>query len=1353
MGLSKYSGSLHNHTDFSNFRLRDSINTVESLINYAIELGHDVVAITEHDTIASAIRTEKHYNKIKKDNPNFKVILGNEIYLVRNGLNGQNFNKDYDRYYHFILLAKDEIGHQQIREISTRAWMRSYTARRMRRVPTYYQDLIDIIGANPGHVIGSTACLGGCLPTQLLRLLTLERGTSKNEAALALKKKIYVWIKQMQNIFGKEDFYFEMQPSKNKEQIYVNKKLIELGNELGIKCIITNDAHYLKKEDRPIHKAFLNSQQGDREVDDFYATTYLMSDSEIRKFMEEEIGTEELEKAYQNIKEIKDKCQDYSLMKPLKIPRLQWKENDPLMGYKERLYLYEKIPYLKTFATSQYDSDNVLAQAVLRSIETHDDLQNDEAYNEINACLEDTWVSSEVNGSRWSAYFLNLQNIIDICWETETLVGAGRGSGVGFILLYLLGITQINPLREKSPTKRWRFLNPERVSVLDVDIDIEGSRRADVLKSFRKIYGEDRVANVLTLKTEKSKSAILTAARGLGIDVDIAQYLAGFIEADRGQLRTLQQTFYGDSDNGIKASKQFQLEMTQNYPELWEVAQKIEGLINGCGVHAGGVIFVDEPFTNTTALMRAPNGEIITQFDLHNAEDTGLIKYDILSIEALDKIHNCIDLICEYGYETREETLKETYEKIIGIYNLERDNIDMWKMCWNHQVMSLFQMEKQSGIQGIAVMKPTSVDDLAILNSAIRLMATEKGGEMPVHKLARFKMNKTDWDYELKKYGLGAEAKEILEPVLNISYGLCIAQEQFMQLVQLPELGGFDLTWADKLRKSIAKKNPAEYEKLTKEYFETIKKKNCDSALCTYVWNVLIAMSKGYGFNLSHTLAYSLIGLQELNLAYRYPTILWNCACLISDSGGGERDNDDEEEIIKNEEVYYNEMEEFTEDDNEDDVVDEYDEEDCDGYPATVKVMDNGKKKKKIKTTNYGKIATAIGKMKSEGIDIVATDINKSKYTFSPSVKDNKIIYGLSGITRIGDELIEQIMDNRPYESIEDFLSKVKVNKPQMVNLIKSGAFDSLYNNDRIKAMDTYIELSYDKKKRVTLQNMKMLIEFGLIPEEYDFQCKVYNFNKYLKKFKEETYYLMDNIAFSFYENNFDLDLLVLDDLTESGFKIKQTDWDKIYKKQMDIIRPYVKAHNQELLEAINNRLKKELWDKYCLGSISKWEMDSISCYIHEHELAKLQNHIYGFADYDKLSNNPDVEYTFTTKQGKTVPMFRIRRIAGTVLDRDKAKKTVTLLTTTGVVTVRIYGDAFGHYDKRLSQKQPNGTKKVIENSWFSRGNKIIVTGIKKEDSFLAKKYSRTPYHLVELITSIGDDGLIKTQQERVEVI
>lgn len=297
-------------------------------------------------------------------------------------------------------------------------------------------------------------CLGGCLPTQLIR----NRDTSAPSIDLIKR-----WIQQIQGIFGADDFYFEMQPSFNKDQIYVNHKLVELGAELGIKYIITNDAHYLKKEDRPIHKAFLNSQNGDREVDSFYATTYLMSDEEVREYMEKEMGEEVLQLAYQTIEEIKDKCEDYSLKKPLKIPRLNWKKYNHLANG----IWFARIPMLEKFVNSPYESDKHLAHTIVDRIYDYPDLQNQEACDEINACLEDTWISSEVNGSRWSAYFLNLQNIIDCCWDAGSLVGAARGSGMGFILLYVLGITQINPLKEKAPTARWRFLNPNRVSVLD----------------------------------------------------------------------------------------------------------------------------------------------------------------------------------------------------------------------------------------------------------------------------------------------------------------------------------------------------------------------------------------------------------------------------------------------------------------------------------------------------------------------------------------------------------------------------------------------------------------------------------------------------------------------------------------------------------------------------------------------------------------------------------------------------------------------------------------------------------------------------------------------------------------------
>lgn len=485
--------------------------------------------------------------------------------------------------------------------------MRSYVSRGMRRVPTYYQDLIDIIGANKGHVIASTACLGGAIPTQLLKY-------KENESEI-LWNKIVNWITQMDSLFGHENFYLELQPSESKEQTYVNRQLVKLSNELNIPYIITTDSHYLKKEDRFIHKAYLNAQDGEREVDAFYATTYLMDTNELESHMD--LTEDEVQVAYKNILNIYNMCEDYSLKKSLRIPELKWKKDTTRTSIDQ---WFDKIPYLEVFNNSDYIGDKVLVTQIVKSIENNITLQNKKTYEEINQNLEATWISSNVNKAHWSAYYLNLQNIIDICWQAGSLVGPGRGSGVGFILLYVLGITQINPLREETKCFSWRFLNPERVSVLDIDFDIEGRKRADVLNAFRKQYGDDRVANVTTFRTEKSKSAILTAARGLGIDIDVAQYLSSLVPEDRGQLRSLKECFYGNEEKGFAPVKQFVIEMSQNYPELWDVSQKIEGLVSGSGIHAGGIIFVDEPFTNSTALMRAPDGTICTQFDLHDSE-------------------------------------------------------------------------------------------------------------------------------------------------------------------------------------------------------------------------------------------------------------------------------------------------------------------------------------------------------------------------------------------------------------------------------------------------------------------------------------------------------------------------------------------------------------------------------------------------------------------------------------------------------------------------------------------------------------------------------------------------------------
>jgi len=196
----------------------------------------------------------------------------------------------------------------------------------------------------------------------------------------------------------------------------------------------------------------------------------------------------------------------------------------------------------------------------------------------------------------------------------------------------------------------------------------------------------------------------------------------------------------------------------------------------------------------------------------------------------------------------------------------------------------------------------------------------------------------------------------------------------------------------------------------------------------------------------------------------------------------------------------------------------------------------------------------------------------------------------------------------------------------------------------------------------------------------------------------------------------------------------------------MDKVRPYVKEHNAELLKAVNERLISDVWDKYCLGSVSKWEMEALSCYIHEHELARIDYEAHGWDRFGDLGENPTIERYIPIK-GKQVPIFKLSRIAGVVLDRDKSKKTVTLLTTDGVVLVKIYG-VFQNYDKQISERGADGKKHVIEKSMFSRGNLLIITGVREEDSFRAKKYSKTPHHLIEQII-LTEDGKIETHSRQ----
>lgn len=840
--------SLHNHTCASNQRLVDSINSIEDLIQYAFDIGLYGVALTEHETVNSHIKALKYVDKQrKKENHDphwdkFKLILGNEIYLCRNGLNNDNYNSKKDSFYHFILLAKDAEGHKQIRQLSTRAYSQSFMKNRMRRVPTYYSDLEEIIGKNPGHVIGCTACIGGYFGKTILNASLFENYPELFNAEI---NKLLEWCKYLQNIFGENNFFLELQPSNNQEQVYVNKWLLKFSEILNIPAIVTTDSHYLTKDDRRFHKAYLNSKDGDREVDEFYATTYMMTSDEIHSYMDKYNGADVVNQLMENTLLIGEQIEQYDLRKPFKLPYLPSPEdikraNAPYHFIRKHEAIWDN------FLNSSEPADRVFIQRIINKCDTNPNYYwTPERINRMNIELTTVWNASEKQNIKWSKYFLQVADYIKIAWdEGDTLVGCGRGSGVGFYLNYLLDIIQIDPVREKVPTFFWRFLNPERASILDIDQDVQSNRRNKVIEALQNHYGELNVVRVGTERTEAAKAAILTAARGLEIDIDTAQAIAALIESDRGIQRSLKVTYYGDSENDIPPNRAFQEEMTK-YPELWAVAQKIEGLQCGCGCHAGGVIIVDEDITETNSLIKLNSGEWVTAWDLHESEEISNVKIDMLATLNLTRMRTCLDLLVQYGYIEKKDSLRETYEAAIGVYNLDRNNPKMWEMLANNEILSVFQFDTPQGIQAISLAKPTSVEEMAALNSIMRLMASEKGAEQPLEKYARFKKNPKLWELEMKQAGLDQEQQNLLHKYLDYEYGICASQEDIMSMIQDPQLGGWSLKDADMLRKSIAKKDPKLYEELSQKYYNTVKEKQLDWNLCNYFWKILVEMQHG----------------------------------------------------------------------------------------------------------------------------------------------------------------------------------------------------------------------------------------------------------------------------------------------------------------------------------------------------------------------------------------------------------------------------------------------------------------------------------------------------------------------------
>jgi DNA polymerase III subunit alpha len=1311
----------HNHTAYSNLRLLDCINSVEDLIKTSAKLGYKGIAITDHETVSAHVQAIKKTRELKQKGAipeDFKLILGNEIYLVDDIESvRENYQPGITKFPHFLLISKDKKGHEQLRYLSSLAWSNGFYTGTMERVPTIKSDLERVVKEDPNHLIATSACLGSEVNIHLLEIREAEK-TGNVEKANFHRQKLNKFILWCIDVFGKDNFFIELQPGLSDEQIYCNNKLIQIADYYGLKRIITTDTHYLRPEDREIHKAFLNSKEGEREVDDFYEACFLHSLDEIYQRMSY-IDKDIIDDALKNTLLIGEMVEDYTIEHDPVIPKIDLPDFEVRHIFKPA---YEKYEYIQKMAYSDNDQDRYMIKLIEDGFQENipfNTLTKEKFHqilNRINLELGELWEISQKLNQAMSSYYITVREIVNIIWDDEcggnSLVGSGRGSAAGFLINYLLGITQINPLEYDIEMPHWRHLHRSRPELPDIDIDTEGAKRQQILQALKRHFGEDRVLQVCTFGTEGSKSALLTACRGLGIDVDTAQYLSGMIPFERGQNWSLSDCFYGNEEKGRKPIKEFIREV-EKYPKLKETALKIEGLVNKRSIHAGGVIIFNEPYYKSNAMMKAPNGTPITQFNLGDSEALGNVKFDLLTIEALDKIRANLDMLLEHKEIEWQGALRKTFNKYLHPQNIEINEPKLYKLLGSGEVIDLFQFSTEVGHLAAIKVKPSNLLETAAANSLMRLMSD--GEEQPIDTFIKYKNNISLWYEEMKNYGLNEDEIKVMEEHLLKLNGVADTQESVMLLSMDKRIAGFDVKWANKLRKAIAKKDQKALEEAREKFFENGKVLGNREELLRYVWDVQIKRQLGYSFSILHTMAYSIIALQELNLNYKFNPLYWQTACLSVNAGS--QDDEDEEEYIEAEEDGEN---------------------------------------RKNKSTNYGKIATAIGNIRKRGIKVDLPDINKAGFGFTPDIENNSIIFGLKGINGIGDDVVNTIIQHRPYKSFDDFINRMfkskLIKKSQVIQLIKAGCFDSF--GDRYEIMKQFISLIYEPKTKLTMSNLNMLLENNLIPEQYNLQIRFFRFKDYISKSVYKTIqepkdklFLLDDIATQFFNQHFSDESVV--DFVDGKMIISERKFKKEYDKKMEQLKKWITS--EEALNLLNKKLLENEWDKYCSGNISKWEMDSLSFYYHEHELEHVNKEKYGIVNFYELPEDPKIVDTYKWR-GRLYDQYEIYRIAGTVLDKNKNKHTITLLTTDGVITVKFYSGAFSHYNKQISQK--NGDKKeVLEKSWFTRGNKLLISGFRRGNNFIPKVYKNSIYqHTVALIEDIDEYGNLVLSTERVQV-
>jgi len=762
---------LHVHSDYSTL---DGAQKVSTIVDNAKEMGFPAVAITDHGNMFSAIELA---NRAKS--AGIKPIFGCELYVAQGSRHDRiSIRKDEGKYFHLVVLAMNEVGYFNLVKLSSAGYLDGF----------YYKPRVDkeLLRKHSEGLIALSACIQG-------------------EAAVAARKKTYEDAKKIaleySDIFDGR-FYLELQRHGMVEEDIVNDAFIKISQETGIPLVCTNDAHYAKQEHYEAHDALLcigtmNLISDEKRMrypnDQFYYKSY----AEMAELFKD------VPEALSNTIKIAEQCNYFPLPE-------------------KTVYHLPNFPIPDNVGTT--DPDEYLRILVLKGLKEKlgEDL-SEKVMDRMDYEL------SVIKKMGFPGYFLITQDFVRWAKNEGIPVGPGRGSAAGSIVAYGLDITAINPLDYDLFFER--FLNPERITMPDIDIDFCYERRLDVIDYIKDFYGENSVTQIITFGRMKAKAVVRDIARVMGMPYAVGDQFAKAIPVEAKKLKDAEE---------LNKDLQKLIHENEDYEKLWEMAKVLEGMNRQVGIHAAGVVIAPDDLLNYVPLFKSTKDDITTQFDMGCLEQVGMLKVDFLGLRTLTVMKHTMALLKRRGIE-------------FDINKIPLDDKEVFKLFSEGKTFGLFQFESAGMREYLKQLKPSALDDLVAMNALYRPGPMEN---IPTYINRKNGKQKIEYLHPL------------LEPILKNTYGIIVYQEQVMQVAS--DIAGFPLSKADTLRRAMGKKKLEVMTKLGAEFVKGCKKNGLTEKTANELYELLIKFAN-YGFNKSHSVAYAYIAYQTGYLKAHYP--------------------------------------------------------------------------------------------------------------------------------------------------------------------------------------------------------------------------------------------------------------------------------------------------------------------------------------------------------------------------------------------------------------------------------------------------------------------------------------------------